>query len=76
MNLNLYLYVCANRHPKVMTRYRYLVLAQTKASAIKKMIYADGGMNEYCTVEYCELEPFVESDVWYLPMNTQEPILD
>ena len=75
-NLYLYLYICANRHPKVMTRYRYLVLAPTRAAAIKEMANADGGMNEYCVIESCEQEHSVESGVWYLPLNEQEPITD
>jgi hypothetical protein len=70
----LYLYIVANRHPEVMARYRYLVLANSRQQAIAKMEYADGNVNKYCTIESCDIVPSVADGVWYLPMNTQEPI--
>jgi hypothetical protein len=70
----LYLYIVRNEHPEVMTRYKYLVIANSKAQAIKDMRNRDGQWNEHCIVESCEIQYPVAEDTWYLPTYTPEKL--
>jgi len=65
--MKLYLYIVDNLHPKVMQRYKYLLLADSEQHARDLMQDRDGSLTYHCTIVSCVEVPSIEPDTWYLP---------